>query len=165
MQFEEDLVGFEVVFRPVAAWPFQVISWDFGDGSGSSEFSPRHTYATKGRYLVTLTVLDDAGCLIDYSKLLEVLDYFIEIPNVFTPNGDQLNDTFFPKFRFIRNLELQIMNKWGELIYRSTRLDDVGWDGTVSGQEAPEGLYVYKIKYQVPDGRVMTQSSTFLLAR
>jgi gliding motility-associated-like protein len=93
------------------------------------------------------------------------LDFFIEIPNVFTPNGDQLNDTFFPKFRFITNLQLQVMNKWGEFIYRSRRLDDAGWDGSVAGQKAPEGVYVYKLSFQVPDGRVFTSSSTFLLAR
>jgi hypothetical protein len=57
------------------------------------------------------------------------------------------------------------MNKWGELIYRSSGLDDPGWDGTTAGQNAPEGVYVYKISYQVPDGRVFTSSSTFLLAR
>jgi gliding motility-associated-like protein len=96
---------------------------------------------------------------------LDILDYFIEIPNVFTPNKDQLNDTFFPKFRFITHLQLQVMNPWGELIYRSRGLEDAGWDGNVAGQKAPEGVYVYKLSYQVPDGRSFTFSSTFLLAR
>jgi large repetitive protein len=114
---------------------------------------------------VTLKVLDNSGCQIIQSKTLDILDYFIEIPNVFTPNGDQLNDTYFPKFRFITNLQLQVMNSWGELIYRSHGVDDLGWDGTASGQKAPEGVYVYKLSYQVPDGRIFTSSSTFLLAR
>jgi gliding motility-associated-like protein len=114
---------------------------------------------------VTLTVLDESGCLITHSKGIDILDYFIEIPNVFTPNGDQLNDTFFPKFSFIPSLQLQVMNKWGELIYKSHGLEDAGWDGTAAGQKAPEGVYVYKLTYQVPDGRNFTSSSTFLLAR
>ena len=164
-QFKADLVGFKGVFRPIATWPHQVISWDFGDGTRSSEASPSHTYTRKGRYAVTLTVLDESGCLITHSKELDILDYFIEIPNVFTPNGDQLNDTFFPKFSFIPSLQLQVMNKWGELIYRSHGLEDAGWDGNVAGQKAPEGVYVYKLSYQVPDGRTFTSSSTFLLAR
>ena len=165
VQFQADLVGFKGVFHSSATWPHQVISWDFGDGSSSSEASPTHTYTRKGRYTVTLVVLDNAGCLITQSKTLDILDFFIEIPNVFTPNGDQLNDTFFPKFRYITNLQLQVMNKWGEFIYRSRRLDDAGWDGSVAGQKAPEGVYVYKLSFQVPDGRVFTSSSTFLLAR
>ena len=164
-EFQGDLVGFEVNFNPQAIWPFLVISWDFGDGSSSALPTPIHRYANKGTYLVTLTVLDVVGCLLKTSRKMQVLDYYLQIPNVFTPNGDALNDTFFPKFRFIRNLQLQVMNKWGELIYRSRGVDDPGWDGTVSGQKAPEGVYVYKMSYQVPDGRVFTFSSTFLLAR
>ena len=165
VQFQANLVGFKGVFRPLGTWPHQVISWDFGDGASSSEASPTHTYTRKGKYTVTLTVLDNSGCLIIQSKTLDILNYFIQIPNVFTPNGDQLNDTFFPKFRFITHLKLQVMNTWGELIYRSRDVDDLGWDGTVAGQKAPEGTYVYKLSYQVPDGRVFTSSSTFLLAR
>jgi gliding motility-associated-like protein len=165
VEFQGNLVGFAVNFSPQATWPFIVISWDFGDGTSTPMPSPIHRYATKGTYLVTLTVLDAAGCLLKTSREMQVLDYYLEIPNVFTPNGDELNDTFFPKFRFIRNLELQVMNLWGELIYRSLGQDDPGWDGFVSGQKAPEGVYVYKLRYQVPGGRTVTYSSTFLLAR
>jgi gliding motility-associated-like protein len=164
-EFQGDLVGFEVHFSPQATWPFEVISWDFGDGSSSAAPSPSHRYLKKGAYLVTLTVLDAAGCLLKNSREMQVLDYYLEIPNVFTPNGDELNDTFFPKFRFVRNLQLQVMNIWGELIYHSQGQEDLGWDGFVSGQKAPEGVYVYTLRYQVPDGRTFTSSSTFLLAR
>ena len=164
-EFQGDLVGFDVNFSPQATWPFIVISWDFGDGSSSTVLNSSHRYAKKGTYLVTLTVLDDAGCLIKASQEIQVLDYFLEIPNVFTPNGDNLNDTYFPKFRFITSLQLQVMNKWGELIYRSSAIDDLGWDGTAAGQKAPEGVYIVKLSYNVPDGRVFTSSSTFLLVR
>jgi gliding motility-associated-like protein len=164
-EFQADLVGYAVNFSPQVTWPFEVVSWDFGDGNSSAVLNPSHRYANKGTYLVTLTVLDAAGCLNQASQEIEVLDYYLEIPNVFTPNGDQLNDTFFPKFRFVRNLQLQVMTLWGELIYRSQGQEDPGWDGFVSGQKAPEGVYVYKLSYQVPDGRTVTSSSTFLLAR
>jgi gliding motility-associated-like protein len=163
--FQADLARFIVKFLPTATWPFEVISWDFGDGNSSAGSAPTHRYATKGTYSVTLTVLDAAGCLLKAIKQILVQDYFLEIPNVFTPNGDQLNDTFFPKYKFIKNLQLQVMNKWGELIYSSSGQKNPGWDGLVSGQKAPEGVYVYTLRYQVPDGRTITSSSTFLLAR
>jgi hypothetical protein len=57
------------------------------------------------------------------------------------------------------------MNLWGQLIYRSEGQKDPGWDGLVSGQKAPEGVYVYTLRYQVPDGSTITSSSTFFLAR
>jgi gliding motility-associated-like protein len=164
-EFQADLVGYAVSFSPQATWPFEVVSWDFGDGNSSALPTPNHRYANKGTYLVTLKVLDAVGCLNQASQEIQVLDYYLKIPNVFTPNGDQLNDTFFPKFRFVRNLQLQVMNLWGELIYRSQGQEDPGWDGLVSGQKAPEGVYVYTLRYQVPDGRTITSSSTFLLAR
>jgi gliding motility-associated-like protein len=164
-EFQADLVGFDVNFSPQATWPFEVISWDFGDGNSSAVPAPIHNYAKKGTYLVTFMVLDAAGCLNQASQEMQVLEYYLEIPNVFTPNGDQLNDTFFPKFRFVRNLQLQVMSLWGQLIYRSQGQEDPGWDGFVSGQKAPEGVYVYTLRYQVPDGRTITSSSTFLLAR
>jgi gliding motility-associated-like protein len=163
--FQADLARFIVKFLPTATWPFEVISWDFGDGNSSAGSAPTHRYATKGIYSVTLTVLDDAGCLLKATKKILVQDYFLEIPNVFTPNGDLLNDTFFPKYQFIKNLQLQVMNKWGELIYSSSEQKNLGWDGMVSGQKAPEGVYVYTLRYQVPEGRTITSSSTFLLAR
>jgi gliding motility-associated-like protein len=163
--FQADLARFLVKFLPTATWPFEVISWDFGDGNSSAGSAPTHHFATKGTYSVTLTVLDDAGCLLKATKQILVQDYFLEIPNVFTPNGDQLNDTFFPKYKFIKNLQLQVMNKWGELIYSSSGQKNSGWDGLVSGQKAPEGVYVYTLRYQVPDGRTIASSSTFLLAR
>jgi gliding motility-associated-like protein len=164
-EFQADLVGYAVNFSPQATWPFTVVSWDFGDGSSSAVHYPIHRFANKGTYLVTLKVLDAAGCLNQASQEIQVLDYYLQIPNVFTPNGDQLNDTFFPKFRFVRNLQLQVMNLWGELIYRSQGQEDPGWDGFVSGQKAPEGVYVYTLRYQVPDGSTITSSSTFFLAR
>jgi gliding motility-associated-like protein len=164
-EFQADLVGFAVNFSPQVTWPFEVVSWDFGDGNSSAAPSPSYRYANKGTYFVTLKVFDDAGCLIKASQEIQVQDYYLEIPNVFTPNGDSLNDTFFPKFRFVRNLQLQVMNLWGELIYRSQGQEGPGWDGFVSGQKAPEGVYVYKLRYQVPDGHTITTSSTFLLAR
>ena len=46
-QFKANLVGFKGVFRPIATWPHQVISWDFGDSTSSSEPSPSHTYTRK----------------------------------------------------------------------------------------------------------------------
>jgi len=69
----------------------------------------------------------------------------ISIPNSFTPNSDGLNDQFKVYGKFINSYELQIFNRWGEVLFSTNDLD-TGWDGTTKGQKAPIGNYVYWIK-------------------
>ena len=92
-------------------------------------------------------------------------DFFLEIPNVFTANGDGVNDYFYPKFLYINEIHVMIMNKWGELIFESTDLDSQGWDGIYKEKEAPVGNYVCRVSFTTLDGRVFDRSTIILLAR
>ena len=72
-------------------------SWDFGDGSAvSTETSPSHTYATHGRYTVTLTVTDDGGLGGSYSRILRIpappipLENGVTVSGQSAPQGDDL---------------------------------------------------------------------------
>lgn len=75
----------------------------------------------------------------------------IEFPNVFSPNGDGDNDFYFPvqsTLRDIRNIDIQIFNRWGNLMYENETTDqfiNIGWDGTDmrNGRPASEGTYYY----------------------
>ena len=71
----------------------------------------------------------------------------IFIPNSFTPNGDDNNDSFFPEFDCEMNTyELVIFNRWGELIFEAQNTDSK-WDGNYNGKLAPLGVYAYRLKY------------------
>ncbi len=73
---------------------------------------------------------------------------YMDIPNVFTPNGDGLNDYFFPRLYLTKGLtsfKMDIYNRWGQLIFETTTLDGSGWDGKLNGINQPEGVYVYII--------------------
>lgn len=76
----------------------------------------------------------------------------VEIGNVFTPNGDGVNDYFAPVFdRNIRINLVQIYDRWGKLVYTTTSVPDLGqiWDGTTSrGSKVPDGVYYYLIRYE-----------------
>jgi gliding motility-associated-like protein len=74
------------------------------------------------------------------------------IPNVFTPNGDGLNDSFIFPPLYTKCFHVKIYNRWGNLIYEGS--DPLkGWDGRVtpSGKPASDGVYYYILKYCDPD--------------
>lgn len=71
------------------------------------------------------------------------------IPNVFSPNGDGVNDLFLPQTSpdcSILDYELTIMDRWGGVVFQTTNINN-GWDGVYEGQQMEEGTYVYNIEY------------------
>jgi len=77
----------------------------------------------------------------------------IYIPNTFTPDGDQFNQTWLPIFS--ENVDpyqydLTLFDRWGEIIWESHNLS-VGWDGTYGqdGLQVQDGVYTYKIVYKL----------------
>jgi len=72
-------------------------------------------------------------------------DPVIAIPNSFTPNGDGLNDNFIITGKFIDTYEMQIFNRWGEVLFRTTNLEN-GWDGTSKEEKMGTGNYAYWVR-------------------
>lgn len=66
----------------------------------------------------------------------------IFVPNAFTPNGDQLNDSFHLKGMYIFEYEIQIFSRWGELLFESDNFRN-SWDGTYKGEAAQQDVYIY----------------------
>jgi gliding motility-associated-like protein len=68
-----------------------------------------------------------------------------ELPNVFTPDGDNVNDLFIPfPYRFIESIDLKIYDRWGLLMFETTD-PDIRWDGTnmATKQKCTAGVYYY----------------------
>ncbi len=74
------------------------------------------------------------------------------VPNVFTPNGDGINDFFEIEYQNIWKFEIRIYNRWGARVYHSTNIDSP-WDGKIKGQDAIEGVYFWEIIYQEYNGK------------
>jgi gliding motility-associated-like protein len=85
-------------------------------------------------------------------------------PNAFTPNGDGLNDTFFPKGVFIKNFQMSVFTPNGQKIFESAVLGE-GWDGTFQGKPMPQGAYIYQCVIEDFIGKKIQQSGTVLLQR
>ena len=71
------------------------------------------------------------------------------LPNVFTPNGDKINDYFMPlpDMRFVKDIELEVYNRWGSLVFKSND-KYIRWDGThyESKKRVSDGVYYYICK-------------------
>lgn len=108
------------------------------------EADPVYTFQQPGNYEMMLTVTNErSGCSSESSaKSLKVLESYIGFPNVFTPNGDGVNDEFRPAFQSIKNYNIVIYNRWGRKVYESSDLS-VGWDGKIGSGEAAPGVYYY----------------------
>jgi gliding motility-associated-like protein len=121
--------------------------WSFGDGSTSTFTFITHSYTQAGYYPVIVKTTTPAGCLLSDTLYVRIYDEVIfEVPNVFTPNGDNVNDYFFVRTRFIKELNGQIFNRWGNLMFEFQSVNDQ-WDGkNKEGIEASDGTYYYMFK-------------------
>lgn len=121
--------------------------WNYGNGQTENTPTPTNTstiYTDAGEYVVTLTVTSPDGCVDSDSLIISVVEFpVVSAPNVFTPDGDGINEVFeFFDYQNIANFECQIMNRWGNVI---VSFDDVAdtWDGTINGKDVEEGVYFY----------------------
>jgi gliding motility-associated-like protein len=83
-------------------------------------------------------------------------DCYIDIPNAFTPDGDGLNDYFFPRQLLSKSLNgfrMQIFNRWGQLIFETVKNNGRGWDGAFNGIAQPAGVYIYLIDVNIEGNR------------
>jgi gliding motility-associated-like protein len=122
-------------------------TWDFGDGIFSPDLHPSHVFSTEGTYFVTLVAENAEGCYGHASGgpfVVILPDLFI--PNVFSPNGDGINDVFFVDYTGSQPFQLDIFDRWGVLLYQGTN-KTIGWDGnTTQGQPATDGVYFYHVE-------------------
>jgi gliding motility-associated-like protein len=134
--------------------------WEFGDPNDtttSKKSNPDpHVYYKPGEYSIKLTVQNDETRCIDSMKLEQkiVVDISeLNIPNVFTPNGDGLNDNFVVQSKSLMNLSMEVFSRSGMRVYYFYGQSDLipawtGWDGNInsSSVKAAPGIYFYIIK-------------------
>jgi gliding motility-associated-like protein len=77
-----------------------------------------------------------------------------DIPNVFTPDGDQVNDTFGPLFfgGTAEVVRFEIYNRWGNRVFSGNQSNQ-RWNGTIDGTPAPTDVYIYRLVVRYADGK------------
>ncbi|GAA4296532.1 gliding motility-associated C-terminal domain-containing protein [Nibribacter koreensis] len=100
-----------------------------------------------------------------YSNTASVEQAFqFYFPNAFTPNQDGLNDTFKAIGKFASKFELQVLNRWGQVVFESKDFRQ-GWDGTYQGKPAPAGTYLYRFEAVDVNGQRLSKSGPVTLVR
>ena len=122
--------------------------WDFGDLSGSLLENPiSHTYNDTGMFVNSLTVKNSFNCYdTAYQKVWVNQDWVVYIPNSFSPNRDNQNETFQAFGSGIITYEMSILDRWGKEVYHTVSYD-YPWDGRAKNGEdiAQADVYVYII--------------------
>lgn len=109
---------------------------------------------------ITLPLTDTGSCCIKLKayynscidsitncfKVIKEEFVLIEIPNVFTPNGDNRNDVFSIKSSGLKSLHCTIFNRWGLKVYEWDGISG-GWNGTIKSTPASSGTYFYIVEY------------------
>ena len=129
-------------------------TWDFGDDSISYlPDPPAHIYYVPGTYTITLHVESDKFCEDTYTSQIVVNPSALEMPNVFSPNGDGINDYLVPEKASLKFVEMDVYSKGGQRVYHyngdgESLSDWKGWDGNIlnSNRKAEPGVYYYVIR-------------------
>ncbi len=119
--------------------------WIFSDGTSTNEQSPKHLFTPKNlqdtawvdTVIFKYTTMD--GCIDSITDTIQIKKPKLSIPNVFTPNGDGINDTWeiADLDRYINN-DLYVFNRWGEKVFSMS-----DYQGHWNGSKLPDGMYYY----------------------
>ena len=124
--------------------------WHFGDDQVGNEEDPVHDYDSSGVYLVMLIAYNEPryGCTDTTFRYVEVDPLFtFYIPNSFTPDSDDLNDTWGPKgtnYEY-ESYNVQVYDRWGKMVWQTDNPNNY-WDGIDQSSLEPvkQGTYIYQ---------------------
>jgi gliding motility-associated-like protein len=141
----------ELKFKDLSEGKVSLHEWNFASMDTSMKPNPKYQFpdVEKGKYPVKLIVTNIFGCVNDTIRnVLIDAEFFLYIPNSFTPNGDGKNDIWKPLASGFEYdyYEVQVFDRWGKMVFNTTDYED-GWDGTVNnaGEKAAVGVYTWRV--------------------
>ncbi|MCE3229548.1 MAG: hypothetical protein K0S32_4099 [Bacteroidetes bacterium] len=144
--------------------------WSFGNGTSqttTTSIQTSATYTAPGTYTVTL-LATKGSCIDTAFKIIKIdAPSKIEVPNVFTPNGDGSNDEFFLRIQNVIEINMLIFDRWGNKVYDVTsNTGNIAWDGkNLDGKECAAGTYFYILKATGKDVKTYDQKGNVSLYR
>lgn len=133
---------------------------------------PQPVASPKESIKYTLEVANQGGCVTrdDVNLFVVCLEGNLFMPNTFSPNGDGVNDVFYPRGKGIYGIKnFRIFNRWGEMIFErgNFQANDIskGWNGIYKGQLASQDVYVYTIDVICENNQVFSFKGNIALIR
>ncbi len=114
-----------------------------------------------------MALSNDRGQLMAFSNIIRlerITNLFL--PEAFTPNNDGLNDVYkiIGTKEINQKVDFKIFSRWGELLFYSNNILD-GWDGNFNGEPAPDGTYVYQLRFPDSKNNWVVKTASFVLLR
>ncbi len=133
----------------------QTYIWDFGDYGSSVNVNPQVEYPhqTPGEYEVCLVAIDNDGCWDEHCEVIEIAaDVLVYVPNAFSPNGDGINDLFYPVMQGVDivEFEFKIFNRRGHLIWETSEQGEK-WDGADGTNDYLDDNQIYTWTLRIKD--------------
>ena len=150
--FETNIQASDISTGNISIWDWQSPGAVSINSAGSSALFS-YPEGQVGTYPVTLTVTTAEGCSDSITLEIEIVpDVILYVPNAFTPDDDEHNQTWGISIDGIdfENFQLVVYNRWGELIWESKDAKQ-SWDGTYNGRIVPNGTYIWKISFKEKD--------------
>jgi gliding motility-associated-like protein len=143
-----------VQFVDTSSQDVVLFDWTFYDSTNTiigSDYEQNPIYNFSGiveqQYYIQLYVENQNGCsdTVSGTQIVEG-EYALFLPNSFTPNGDGMNDNFYPVGDKIsvENYSFKIFNRWGEMVFNTTDFG-ASWDGEYKGSQVASDAYIWKI--------------------
>jgi len=138
------------------------VNYNWSNGSNDSTL----TNLPAGVYSVTVT--DANGCSSNNNVIINDLEidceYFVYVPNVFSPNNDGNNDVLFVYGDGILSLSMKIYNRWGNKVFEITDVNQ-GWDGKYKGKDQNTAVFVYVLDVTFINGKYSSLSGNVSLIK
>jgi gliding motility-associated-like protein len=159
--------GDQVLFAiDVTGGTLATISWDPAVNLTCADCTtpvgtPMHTVQ------YTIHGVSDSGCVSDTRSLITVIpQHQLFVPNVFTPNGDGINDTWeiYGNKKSWLFVEVNVFDRWGEKVFESNDIN-FAWDGKFKGTLMEPNVYVYVLKVTFVDDYTASNKGTVTIVR
>ena len=161
-------VNTPIIFDNISSPDAIKFKWFFGDGDSlltKARNGIQHEYNSTKTYTVMLIAYNANNCSDTAIRDVQsVVQPAVDVPNAFTPQSGDINNTVLVRGYAINKLRFIIWNRWGQKVFE-TNSKKFGWDGKYKGVLQPMDVYAYTLEVEFSDGTKATKKGDITLIR